>query len=264
MALPASYYPKEYKDRWTEWAIEQGVGKAYICMLEGAAHGIQPSIAIRVIHVINGVPTLSAGFMFGRMLATGILRRDDYTLEASKTEAKLTIGILTRKPENRLVVIARFEDFKHLHGKDNWRNDPEGMLVARVQSRGSKRHAPDLFVGVYSSEEIRDLREDMAAGAEVPAELYPEPLPEAPVSPPAPAEPVAQATAKTGPTREELAAEYTALLDLLPKVPDSITPEEVKALRGRVEAFSTKDVAYGKLMAAWDANGNLNPAQEPS
>jgi hypothetical protein len=252
-----------WKERSEPNHAKFGISKAFISMLEGSAIGILPSIAIRVIHIIEGIPTLSADLMFGRMLATKVLRRDDYTIEASKTECKITIGVLTRRPEHRLVVVAKYEDFKHLHSKSNWKNDPEGMLVARAKTRAAKRYAPDLFVGVYSSEEVRDMREDAAAGmAEVPAELYPEnvagDVPEPSAAPSASAEPpLAQAAATPGPTREEQEAEYRALIALLPKVGDAITPEEIKALRARVDAFAAKDVAYARLTAAWNANENL-------
>jgi hypothetical protein len=174
MKLPDSYYPKKYEDRWTDWAIEQGIARAYIAMLEGDAIGVGPVMSIKHIHVINGVSTMSADLMFGRMLSTRVLKRDDYTLKADKTQCEIVIGVLSRKPENRLVVVAKYEDFKHLHKKDNWMNDPEGMLVARAKSRACKRHAPDLFVGLYSREEMQDMREDVAAGVyEVPGEFMP-------------------------------------------------------------------------------------------
>lgn len=162
--LPDAYYPKDMSRRWDKAYIEQGTAKAYIAMLKGAVMGIHPSEAIWQIHVINGRPTISADLMFGRMLATGILRRDDFTLEADKTRCKIVIGVRTRLPAERLVIEAKYEDFKHLHRKENWQNDPEGMLVARCKSRACKRYAPDVFVGVYATEEARDFREDRAAG----------------------------------------------------------------------------------------------------
>lgn len=261
MALPASYYPKERKDIWTDWAIEQGTSRAYIAMLDGAAIGVHPSMAIRQIHVINGVPTMSADLMFGRMLATGLLRRDDYTLEASKTHCKIVIGVVTRKLENRLVVEAKYEDFKHLHKKDNWTNDPEGMLVARCKSRSVKRHAPDLLVGVYSTEEMHDAREDAKAGVyEVPAEFMPQDSPiEAPPVAPAPVVETAQGVAAAVDV-EQVKRELNALGKRLDEASDSVSTEEVAELRGKVESFNgLAPIGYGVLVKKWNANAFLGP-----
>ena len=263
MALPASYYPKNYDDRWTEWAIEQGTSRAYIAMLDGAAVGVQPSMAVRQIHVINGVPTMSADLMFGRMLATGLLRRDDFSIVASKTECVLTIGTMTRKPEHRLVVTCKIEDFKHLVGKDNWRNDPEAMLVARAKSRSVRRHAPDLLVGVYSTEEMRDAREGVAAGVyEVPAEFMPPMGTQQPTAPPVAPAPVAE-TAQGASVAEKpglTPADLAAVMKRIVGASDSVTEEQIAELRGKVEAFNgVAPLGYPRLVEAWTANEFLGP-----
>ena len=260
MKLPDSYYPKKYEDRWTDWAIEQGIARAYIAMLEGDAIGVGPVMSIKHIHVINGVSTMSADLMFGRMLSTRVLRRDDYTLKADKTQCEIVIGALSRKPENRLVVTAKYEDFKHLHSKDNWRNDPEAQLVARCKTRTCKRHAPDLFVGLYSREEMQDMREDVAAGVyEVPGEFMP-PKEEAVSTEGNPTKPIVatetpQESAKPGPTR----ADREALHARLRATTDAVTPEDVAALRAQVELYRSAEISFANLVATWDANENLRP-----
>lgn len=253
MALPASYYPKSFDDRWAEWAIEQGTSRAYIAMLDGAALGVQPSMAVRQIHVINGVPTMSADLMFGRMLATGLLRRDDFSIVADKTLCVLTIGTMTRKPENRLVITCKLEDFKHLHAKDNWRNDPEAMLVARAKSRAVRRHAPDLLVGVYSTEEMQDVRESLAVGHyEVPPEFMPHDTrtaPEAPVVTPAPA-----SSAPTSPLPVDRAAEAAALQKDIESLSDGATLDDWRKLYERAKTFIGTEF-HVALQAAWAKNG---------
>ncbi len=259
MKLPESYYPKKYDDRWTDWAIEQGVARAYIAMLEGDAIGVGPVMSIKHIHVINGVSTMSADLMFGRMLATRVLRRDDFTLKADKTQCEIVIGVLTRKPENRLVIVAKYEDFKHLHNKDNWRNDPEAQLVARAKTRSCKRHAPDLFVGLYSREEMQDMREDVAAGVyDVPSEFVP---PHAsneasPTKPVLATEPAQEAPAR--PVFDRAAG--LALLNEIRGLVAPVEPEEIEALRARLKSFEGTAAAE-PLAQAWNASGILNPAQ---
>ncbi len=268
MKLPDSYYPKKYDDRWADWAVEQGVARAYIAMLEGDAIGVGPVMAIRQIHVINGVSTMSADLMFGRMLSTRVLRRDDYTLKADKTQCEIVIGVLSRKPENRLVVLAKYEDFKHLHNKDNWRNDPEGMLVARAKSRACKRHAPDLFVGLYSREEMQDLADDVRAGVSVvPDEFMPQPSGELPVEAPKAATtnvPTPEASVATRErTVEEWRAAFADLMKHIKGANDSTAPGQIDAMRAELARF---DDAHGrtKLLEAWTANGLLGAAEVAS
>ena len=264
MSLPDSFYPKKYEDRWTEWAIEQGIARAYISMLRGAAIGVQPSTAPWSIHVINGVPTMSADLMFGRLLATGLLRRDDFSIVASRSECTLTIGILTRKPDARMIIVCKHEDFKHLHKKDNWTNDPEAMLVARAKSRAVRRYAPDLLVGVYSAEEMQDARESAAAGVyEVPQEFMPQSdSPQAtalPTQPIAPTEPPQGEPAK--PVFDRAAG--IALLSEIRGASDAIEVAQIDALWARVKSFDGTPAAE-PLMQAWNASGILNPPQVAS
>ncbi len=259
MRLPDSYYPKKHEDRWTDWAIEQGIARAYIAMLEGDAIGVGPVMAIKNIHMINNIPTMSADLMFGRMLATRVLRRDDFMLVADRTKCVLTIGVVTRKPELRLIVEAKYEDFKHLHNKDNWKNHPEDMLVARAKSRACKRHAPDLFVGLYSREEIQDLGDDVRAGlpVEVPAEFMPggEQNTEAPVTRPI----SATETPQEAPAKPVLNAKTMVALEArLAAVGDSATAEDVAALRADVEAYrAVSEIGFPRLVAAWGKNPML-------
>ena len=143
-ALPDSYYQPKNGNRWDAGWRQAGISKAYIVMLFGAGLGILPSLAIWAIHVINGRPCPSADFMWARMLATGILRRDDFSIEASRTACKIVIGTRTRPAAERLVVEAKYEDFKHLHGKDNWENHAEDMLVAGDKGRVCRRYATEV------------------------------------------------------------------------------------------------------------------------
>ena len=263
MALPVSYYPKDRKDIWADWAIEQGISRAYIAMLDGAAIGVHPSMAIRQIHVINGVPTMSADLMFGRLLATGLLRRDDFSIVASKTEVVLTIGTVTRKNHaDRLVVTCKLEDFKHLASKDNWKNHPEDMLVARAKSRAVKRYAPDLLVGVYSTEEMQDARDGARVGVyEVPPEFMPQDAPLIEAPPVAPA-PVAETVQGVAPVVDvaQFQKDLNTLGSRIKDASDSISAEEVAELRAKVEATRVVSaIAYDALVKKWAANEFLGP-----
>jgi hypothetical protein len=273
--LPDSYYPgkdaapvpvpgqpgKTMSARWSEYAIEAGTSKAFIVMLFGAGMGILPSSAIWQIHVINGRPCPSADFMWARMIATGILKRDDFSVEASRVACKIVIGTRSRIAAERLVVEAKYEDYRHLHKKDNWTNHPEDMLVARAKSRAARRFAPDIFAGVYSADEMRTSREDAAAGVyEVPEEMMPvgETQLEAPPVP-------ATETPQEAPARPVLTAKTMLTLEgRLAAVSDSATAEDIAALRADVEAYrAVSEIGFPRLVAAWGKNTFLGD-WEPS
>ena len=248
--LPDSYYPKNYADRWKEGWADAGISKAFVVMLYGAAIGILPSLAIWCVHIINGRPCPSADFMFGRMLATGILRRDDFSLEADKTRCKIVIGIKTRAEKDRIVVEAKYEDFKHLHGKDTWRNDPEAQLVARAKSRATRRYAPDSFTGVYSVEEMHDVRDDAAAKVdyEVPPNMMPTdggqdlvPVPTAKES--------GQGMAEAAPVVDRAADAAT----LLEEIKAADAQSDWESLKARAAGFVGTEF-HGAMQEAWRGN----------
>jgi hypothetical protein len=273
--LPDSYYPgkdvapvpvpghpgKTMAARWSDYAVESGISRAFIVMLFGAGLGVLPSLAIWVIHVINGRPCPSADFMWARMLAMGILRRDDFSIEASRTACKIVIGTRSRPVAERLVIEAKYEDFKHLHGKDNWKNHPEDMLVARAKSRAARRYAPDIFAGVYSADEMRTAREDAAVGTyEVPEDMMPDgAMPDlAPLVP-------ATETPQEATTKPALSGKTMLALEArLATVSDSATAEDIAGLRADVEAYrAVSDIGFPRLVAAWGKNPMLG-AWEPT
>jgi hypothetical protein len=276
--LPESYYP-EWEDKQKRPIVyshedlrrlrKRGISRAVIVMRYGAALGVLPEIAIRLIYIIDNQPSPAAALMLAIFLASPVCAVFE-PLESTKTSARMRVG---RKGQKPFEVAATYEEFKHLHGRKNWTSYPTDMVYSRCLGRAMRRVAPDLFAGVYCAEERVDFRAEKAAGAgdsmldrileqvdleppAAPRYAAPAEEPEPPAAPSASAEPVAQAAAtpaKATPTRRDC----DELLELLPKVGDSVTPEEVTALRARVEAFAGFQVSFAKLVATWNANENL-------
>lgn len=187
--LPAAYYPKQ-GDRWAKQWRDQGVTKAVIVMRYGASLGVLPEQSVRQIYIVEGQPAPSAALMLSMAIAGGMLKREDWRIvEASRAKVAIELFGTTRGKTER--VEAKFEDYKHLHHKDNWKNYPEDMLLARATSRAMRRYFPDVFAGVYAAEERVDMRQDRVAGriedpverilgmADAPEEPTPEPPPAA-------------------------------------------------------------------------------------
>lgn len=173
MLLPEVYYPPlkseknpngfPFNARYEKGWSQQGISRAVIVMRYGASLGVLPEQAIRQIYIVEGQPSPSASLMLALAFGSGLLRRQDWRIVKSDA-AECTIelfGTTRTKPE---IVVARFDEYKHLHGKTNWKNYPQDMLVARATSRAMRRYFPDMFGGVYCAEERVDIRADRAAG----------------------------------------------------------------------------------------------------
>lgn len=184
------------------------------------AHGVDLLTAVQNVAFINGRPTVDASMQRALAKRHGL---NPKIVEASPTSATVElwdgselIGSATYTMENAKTA--------NLASKDNWKKNPEDMLVARATTRCMRRHAPEVLLGVFSEDELDEFGADdvtdvvaEAPPAEPPAETPP-PEPEivdAEVvdEPPAPAEPAPRtenATASEGwrwSTRDELAAE---------------------------------------------------------
>lgn len=163
MLLPQAYYPDDNRARYEKQWADRGISRAVIVMRYGASLGVLPEQAIRQIYIVEGQPSPSASLMLALAFGSGLLRRQDWRITKSDA-AECTIelfGTTRAKPE---YVVARFDEYKHLHNKTNWKNYPQDMLVARATSRAMRRYFPDMFGGVYCAEERVDIRADRAAG----------------------------------------------------------------------------------------------------
>lgn len=261
MLLPASYYPQDERAKYAkEWA-DRGIARAVIVMRYGASLGVLPEIAIRQIYIVEGQPSPAASLMLALAFSSGVLKRQDWRIvKSDATECQIELfGASRLKPE---AVVAKYEEYKHLHNKTNWKNYPQDMLVARATSRAMRRYFPDQFGGVYAAEERVDFRADRAAGHyDDPTERILAAV-DAPqdVAPPAPAtEPTQEAPAQPlyGPEERRRAK---ALAEEIRGVSETIEPEQIEALRARVKAFEGTP-AHEPLIVAWNASGVLNPAQ---
>lgn len=265
MLLPASYYPQDERAKYAkEWA-DRGIARAVIVMRYGASLGVLPEIAIRQIYIVEGQPSPSASLMLALAFGSGLLRRQDWRIvKSDATECQIELFGTTRlKPE---VVVARFDEYKHLHKKTNWQNYPQDMLVARATSRAMRRYFPDQFGGVYAAEERVDFRADRAAGhyddpterilaaVDAPQDIAPPPAaPEAPQDTPT--------ATKPGLTPADL----KALMERVRSAGDGVLVEEVAKMRAEVKAFDgVAPIGFPKLVEAWNANEALGPFEVPS
>lgn len=167
--LPSSYYPAwkdennrpiKYSPEDLAWYRNRGISRAVIVMRFGAALGVLPEMAIRQIYVIEGLPCPAAAMLAGLALASPICA----LFEVVETTLKKCTIKVQRRGMPAMVVEATYDEYKHLHGKTNWKNYPADMVYARAVGRACRRAFPDLYAGIYCAEERVDVRAERAAG----------------------------------------------------------------------------------------------------
>lgn len=125
-------------------------------ILSGHEVGLPPMAAARSIDVISGTPAMRAVAMRGLLQSAGhTVRVKEQTMTRAivigwrrgETEADAQKSIWTIDRAARL----------GLTGKDNWKKQPEAMLVARATAEVCRLVASDVLLGLaYAVEELDD------------------------------------------------------------------------------------------------------------
>lgn len=141
---------------------------AAAAILKGAEVGLTPVTSLGAFDLINGVPAPKAITL--RALAQSHGHR--VWIESS-TDAKCVAKAI-RKGENEVHesvwTIARATGLG-ISGKDNWKKQPQAMLMARATSEVCRLVAADVILGIgYSAEELSD---DIASVVEIKRETKP-------------------------------------------------------------------------------------------
>lgn len=124
------------------------------CILYGSELDLPPMTALRTIDVIQGRPTLSANAMRGLAMKHGVRFRLDETTETRCVMSACRLG------QGWTTVTWTIDQARKLGltNKDNWKNQPGVMLIARATSQLCRLVAANVLIGAtYSTEEVRDL-----------------------------------------------------------------------------------------------------------
>lgn len=161
-------------------AMRKKPAEVAAAILTGAELGLDPMASLRSIVVIQGTPTLTATAMRALVNAAGHRVR---IIEADAEHAIVhgwRKGEFDGPPHVSEWTQARAKGLGLLT-KDNWRNMPQNMYVARASSEVCRWTAPDALTSVpYSAEEIAD-EHDLSLGkpkrsrVKRPAPAIPEP-----------------------------------------------------------------------------------------
>lgn len=127
-------------------------------ILAGFEIGLQPLSALRSIDVIQGTPALRAVALRGLVQAAG---HDVWVEKQTGTEAVVCGKRRGSDHVQKSVWTIERAGRLGLATKDNWRSQPEAMLVARATSEVCRMIASDVLLGLpYSAEELEDQPND--------------------------------------------------------------------------------------------------------
>ena len=127
---------------------------AFAVVQVGAELGLGPMTSLMNINIIKGKPTLSAQLMLAEMVRAGY----EYVILEETAEV---CSIRFSHPKKEEPYIAKFtiEEAKKMglvRPSSAWTTTPSDMLFARAVSRGKRRYAPEIGLGFYTTEEVRD------------------------------------------------------------------------------------------------------------
>ena len=129
--------------------------QALALMLIAQSEGLHPATAARDYHVIQGRPALKADTMLARFQAAGgKVEWHDYT-------DTVVSGTFSHPAGGKVKIEWTLEMAKRakLTGKEVWTQYPRAMLRARVISEGIRTVYPGVLSGMYTPEEVDDLKD---------------------------------------------------------------------------------------------------------
>jgi 5'-3' exonuclease len=133
-------------------------------IMAGRELGFPAMASLRSFHIIEGKASLSAGAMVATVLRSGVA---EYFRPVSFGETEATFETLRKGPGNLPVKLTHTMEMAKAGGfvkeKSGWVKVPIDMLVARAQSRLARMVYPDILAGLYTPDELAEMREDRAA-----------------------------------------------------------------------------------------------------
>lgn len=123
------------------------------CILTGRELGIGPMASLKSIHMVLGVPSLSAEYKRARALAAGHqIAIDD------STSTRCVVRGRRAGADNWVTITWTMDMAKRakLAGKDIWQQYPQRMLQARATSELCDLLFPDASLGLPTTEDLED------------------------------------------------------------------------------------------------------------
>lgn len=152
---------------FSAYGMPQGVLST---IMVGRELGLPAMASLRSIHVIEGKHSLAASLMVALVLKSGLAEyfepiafsADEATYETHRKGARNPVR-LTHTLAMAQQAWPKKKDWDLAFQASGWGRNPTDMLVARATSRLARMVYPDLLAGLYTPEELIEVREAAAA-----------------------------------------------------------------------------------------------------
>ena len=130
-------------------------------MLLGRELGMPAMGALRSVHIIEGKHSLSADLMVALVLKSGMA---EYFQVVESTDTICTFETKRKGAPQPQRLSYTIDDAEKagIARKGNWAKMPKQMLRARAKSELARLEYPDLLAGLYTPEELRDAKAEVA------------------------------------------------------------------------------------------------------
>jgi 5'-3' exonuclease len=140
-------------------------------VMVGRELGLPALASLRCIHVIEGKHGLSASLMVALVLRAGLA---EFFEPISFSDKEATYETKRKNGRNAIRLTHTIEmavqawpkskgDWQKAFEASGWGRNPTDMLVARASARLARMVYPDLLAGLYTPEELAEIRESLAA-----------------------------------------------------------------------------------------------------
>lgn len=133
----------------------------------GRELGLPAMASLRSVHIIEGKHSLSAAIMVALVLRSGLA---DYFEPIEFNDTLATYETKRKGARNPVRLTHTLDMAKQAWSKtpdawakSGWGRNPTDMLVARATARLARMIYPDLLAGLYTPEELAEIRESVAA-----------------------------------------------------------------------------------------------------
>ena len=138
-------------------------------VMMGRELGLPAMASLRGVHIIEGKHSLSAALMVALVLKSGLAEyfepisfsATEATFETHRKGARNPVRI-THTIDMARQAWSKSED---AWSKSGWGRNPTDMLVARATARLARMVYPDLLAGLYTPEELEEIRESREVAA---------------------------------------------------------------------------------------------------
>ncbi len=150
--VPASLLVRSEDNRGFDY--DRSVGNILGALLVGDEVGLAPMAALRSIDIVNGTPAMRALALRAVVQAAG---HELVLVESGETRAIVKGRRFSRGEWQQSTWTLDRAKKLGLANKQNWRNQPEAMLIARATAECARLVASDAILGLaYAVEELAD------------------------------------------------------------------------------------------------------------